>query len=467
MEHFPFSFQQLLTSFSVILGSSPTAQSFLTLVVGWILCNGRHTLSAVIRAAGPEAIKSHDAYQNFFSQSKWSMDSLWKLLFIYLVKTFHSALEPSPHTSAPVIWIAGDDTLVKHYGRKIWGAGLYRDAVRSSKKHPAYAWGLNWVVLAMIVKVPLIKDRFIAFPILARLNPKNSQSKDSSAPENEKKKSKGKGRTNKVTTVTLMEEMVRTVASWLPEAKFVFCGDGAYACMAGGTPKNVTVVSRIRRDAALYGLPQPKRENTKGRKAKKGKRLLSPQDMASKVGKQWKTYNIDLYGKIVERQLYTYQALWYEVCADELVNIVIVRDPEGKSEDEYFFTTDLNMTPEEIVLCYTGRWAIEVVFRETKQYLGMNQPQARKKEAVLRLTPFCLWLNSMIKLGYILGSRQEQPLHIENDPWYPHKDTISFQDMLTSLRLHFWQNFIFSKSTFQDDSEKIGEFIIKSISRVT
>ena len=119
--------------------------------------------------------------------------------------------------------------------------------------------------------------------------------------------------------------------------------------MAGGTPKNVTVVSRIRRDAALYGTPpSPSEKTQKDERRKKGKRLLSPQDMASKVGKQWKTYNIDLYGKIVERQLYTYQALWYEVCADELVNIVIVRDPEGgKSEDEYFFTTDLNMTPEE------------------------------------------------------------------------------------------------------------------------
>lgn len=468
MDHLPIPFQQLIWNFSTVLGTSPTTQSFVTLIVGWILCHGRHTLSNVIRAAGPESSKSHDAYQNFFSKSKWSMDVLWKVLFLLLVNTFYPALAPSSPNSVPTIWIAGDDTLVKHYGRKIWGAGLYRDAVRSSKKYPAYAWGLNWVVLAMVAKVPLLKDKFIALPILARLNPKQNPPKNTSNPKNEMKtKTKGQGSRKKTSTVTIMEEMIRTVTSWLPEATFVFCGDGAYACLAGNLPENVHLVSRIRRDAALYGLPKPKSANTKGRRAKKGQRQFSPQEMAIHVGQRWKTYKIDLYGNIVERQLYTYQALWYEVCPDHLVKIVIVRDPEGKKEDEYFFTTDLTMSAEDIVFCYTGRWAIEVAFRETKQYLGMNEPQARKKEAVLRITPFCLWLNSVVKLWFFIESHHTQPPLLENDPWYPHKDTISFQDMLASLRLHFWQNFIFSESTFQDHSSKICEFIVKSLAKVT
>ena len=101
--------------------------------------------------------------------------------------------------------------------------------------------------------------------------------------------------------------------------------------------------------------------------------------MAKKVGKCWKTRQIDMYGQIVERQLYSFTALWYEVCPDRLVKIVIVRDPQCDVEDEYFFSTDLEMSSEDIVLCYTGRWTIEVVFRETKEYLGMDEHQARKK----------------------------------------------------------------------------------------
>jgi len=469
MENFPPQFRQIILNFSMAIGTAPTAESFLTLVLGWILCNGRHTVSAIIRAAGLQAPKSHDAYQNFFSKSEWSMDTLWKIHFLLLVKILLIRRHGLWKSSTPTIWIAGDDTLSKHYGRKIWGAGLYRDAVRSSKKHVAYAWGLNWVVLAMVVKVPLLKERFIAWPIYARLNPKNNNQEEQSKIQKKarKAKRKGKGSKKKKTTVSIMREMIKTVvAGWLPEAQFVFCGDGAYACLAGNLPKNVHIVSRVRRDAALYAAPPKRRKKKRGRPAKKGNRLSNPQDMAKKVGKCWKTRQIDMYGQIVERQLYSFTALWYEVCPDRLVKIVIVRDPQCDVEDEYFFSTDLEMSSEDIVLCYTGRWTIEVVFRETKQYLGMDEPQARKKKAVLRITPFCLWLNSIVKLWFVLESHEALPTLIENDPWYAHKNTVSFQDMLGAIRLHFWRNYIFEGSTLHEDSEKIRDFIVKSLAKV-
>ena len=465
MDKLPPRFQDLLVQFSVAIGTSPTAESFATVVLGWCLCNGRRTVSAVIRAAGPHAPKSHDAYQNFFSKSRWSMDTLWKMLFLLLVKAFPaSRCEGLPPAT---VWIAGDDTLSKHYGRKIWGAGLYRDAVRSSKKSVVYAWGLNWVVLAMIVRVPLLRERFIALPILARLNPKTDEENETPPRKGRKKtKAKGKGSKKKKTTVTIMDEMVRTVAGWLPHAQFLFCGDGAYASLAGRLPNNVQLVSRMRCDAALYAPPPVKKKKGPGRPRKKGRRLLSPRDMAKRVGNRWKRYRIDLYGKIVERDLFAFTALWWEVCCERPVKIIIVRDPEGLHDDEFFFTTDLDMTPQAVVFCYTGRWAIEVAFRETKQYLGMDEPQARKKEAVLRIVPFCLWLNSLIKLWFITQSRQAQPALAENDPWYAHKNTISFQDMLGALRLHFWRNTIFKESTSSHNAEKTRTFIAKSLAKV-
>ena len=96
------------------------------------------------------------------------MDTLWEALFLLLVAALCTAADG---TAGP-IWIAGDDTVIKHYGRRIWGAGLYRDAVRSSRKHTVFSWGHNWTVLVMVLKVPLLEERFVALPILARLNPK-------------------------------------------------------------------------------------------------------------------------------------------------------------------------------------------------------------------------------------------------------------------------------------------------------
>lgn len=403
------------------------------------------------------------------------MDPLWETLFRLLVRVFVATGCISGGSGHPVIWIVGDDTLSKHSGRKIWGAGLYRDAVRSSKKHPAYAWGLNWVVLAMVVKVPLLKERFIALPIDARLNPKQVEEEEGPTLKRRSRKSKGRGKRKatakgkgskgKKTTVSIMQELVQTVASRLPDARFIFCGDGAYACLAGHLPSNVQRVSRMRRDASLYGV-RPARTNKPGRPAQKGKRLPSPQKMAQQVGTRWETHPIEMYGEIVERQLYPFSGLWYEVCPDHQVKIVIVRDPEGKDDDEYFFTTDIEMSAEDVVFCYTGRWAIEVAFRETKQYLGMDEPQARKKKAVLRITPFCLWLNSVIKVWFVLEGRRNQPALPANDPWYTHKDTISFQDMLGAIRLHFWRKYISTGSTSCKHLAKIRRFIVESLARV-
>lgn len=450
MEYLPSDFLALVRQFADCLGYAPNGPSFATLVLGWVLCHGRHTLSGVVRAAGPFAPKSHDAYQNFFSKSKWNMDTLGRGLFHLLVAAFAS--EGSP------LMIAGDDTLAKHRGPKIWGAGLYRDAVRSSRRHPAYAWGLNWVVLVMVVPVRLLnKEHLIAFPVLARLNVKDPPAKR-----------KGRGARHKKTTVTLMADMIRIVAQWMPQAPFLFCGDGAYACLAGALPANVHLVSRMRCDAALYAPgPKRRRKGQRGPLRKKGKRLPTPQRRAQRVHHTaWRAMRLVLYGETVERLVYDFTALWYEVRPDQPVRIVCVRDPKAKRNDEFFFTTDLRMTLRDILQSYAGRWSIEVVFRECKQYLGMNDPQARTKNAVLRMTPFCLWLNALIKYWFLHLPSQHQQAALPTDPWYTHKDTVSFQDMLTALRTHFWHSLFSTKSTYSRQFAKILPFIVKSLAKV-
>lgn len=260
------------------------------------------------------------------------------------------------------------------------------------------------------MEIPFLQGQLIALPILALLNPKTPGSKK-----------KGNGVKKKKTSVALMVDMINTVVSWLPEAQFKFCGDGAFASVAKHLPKNVSLVSRIRCDAAVYALPKKRSKGKSGRPATKGKRLPSPQEKANSSKSGWKKSQLVLYGKEVQRLVMEYVAIWYEVCPHSPVKIIIVRDSLGEKDDEYFFSTDRTMLPEDIIFCYTGRWPIEVVFRETKQYMGIKDIQSRKKEAVLRTTPFCLWLNSTIKLWFIIESRQKFP------PPYTHDRQMVYQ----------------------------------------
>jgi len=60
------------------------------------------------------------------------------------------------------------------------------------------------------------------------------------------------------------------------------------------------------------------------------------------------------------------------------VLLVIVRDVARTERDDFFFTTDLDADPADVVTEYHSRWAIEDTFRAVKQHLGGQQPQSWK-----------------------------------------------------------------------------------------
>jgi len=58
--------------------------------------------------------------------------------------------------------------------------------------------------------------------------------------------------------------------------------------------------------------------------------------------------------------------------------------------EEYFFTTDLSMTPRQIIETFTGRWSIETLFQEMRAHLGLETTRGRNENTVLRVAP-CLF----------------------------------------------------------------------------
>src|SRR5205807_2334259 len=85
---------------------------------------------------------------------------------------------------------------------------------------------------------------------------------------------------------------------WFPEHRFVLCGDGAFASLAAVGMARTQVVSRMRRDAALYE-PAPPRTGKRGRPRKKGERLPSLQALAAQAS--WERHELDLRGEKVTR----------------------------------------------------------------------------------------------------------------------------------------------------------------------
>ena len=167
------------------------------------------------------------------------MNALWKLLTILLVKVF---------ATQGIIQLDLDDTLFHRWGRKVCGAGWWRDAVRSTQKRTVYAWGLNLVVLTLRVYPPWGGEP-LGLPILMRLHRKGGDS-----------------------LIDLAQAMLKQLAAWLPERAFRLHADGFYATLAGRGLVRVHLISRMRRDAVLYEpLPVTRGKKKRGRPRTKGR----------------------------------------------------------------------------------------------------------------------------------------------------------------------------------------------------
>lgn len=144
------------------------------------------------------------------------------------------------------------------------------------------------------------------------------------------------------TTPELAREMLVEMASWLADRSFALCGDGAYATLAGDHLERTAVVSRMRRDAALYE-PAPPRSGKAGRLRKRGARLPTPVELA-KAATGFIEVELDWRGRKLTKLVWSRDVVWYRVCPNALVSLVVVRDPHGHEPDDFFFTTDLSMS---------------------------------------------------------------------------------------------------------------------------
>ena len=171
--------------------------------------------------------------------------------------------------------------------------------------------------------------------------------------------------------------------------------------------------------------------------------------------------NVDVRGHTVERLVHVRDVLWYRVNKADLVRLVIVRDPDGIEPDDFFFTTDLAATGAEVASRYTGRWSIEVTFRDVKQNLGGENPQSWKRKGPERAACLSLWLHGIVWCWYLDTHPAGGTWPAK--PWCPHKATPSFLDALAALRRQLWSQRITSLSSRDPDNNKITEALLDTL----
>jgi len=110
---------------------------------------------------------------------------------------------------------------------------------------------------------------------------------------------------------------------------------------------------------------------------------------------------VTVYGCARVLRAFAYEAVWPRVLGLRPIRVVVVRDPEGRLWDAYLFTTDLGAPLAEVITKFAWRWAIEVLFRASKQVLEIEAPQHWSRQSVEKVAPWVWSMQSVIMVWYV------------------------------------------------------------------
>jgi hypothetical protein len=372
--------------------TQPSFQTHVEVLLGWVMCLSKRTEYGVfqtIQADTPVSRRERhpfDRFYNFFSRSAWTVHDLAHHVCVAVVV----GLNPRG-----LLYLVVDDTLLHKRGKHVYGLGWFRDAVASTAKRVATASGNHWVVVGLAIPLPGT-SKIYCLPIHAMLH---------LAGKNHKSEA------------TLAKEMLQEILGWFPDRKLVFIGDGAYSAsnLLGDLDPRVTYVGVMRADAALYDPIVPKQPKSKrGRKPEKGPRLPNPKEAVKQAGGNrsgrgpwtWQTVKAKAYGVARKLQVLSFRAVWPEVHGLVAILVVLVRDPLGKFEDKYLFTTDLDADLSWVISTFSRRWSIEVAFKSSKQVMKIQSPQHWSRQSIEKLSPWVWLMQSVISLWYFTDGRK-------------------------------------------------------------
>jgi hypothetical protein len=450
---------QLIVVFAPLF-TKPTWEHAKVLLLGALLACGKRTVTACLKAVGLSGEEQFQNYHRVLNRAQWSALQGSRIVLGLLIMLL---------PAGSVIVMGADDTIERRRGKKINGLGCYRDPVRSSKKHVIRCFGLKWLSLMVMVKLPW-SSRVWALPFLTVLCRAEVEGQTPKVwhTQRRRKSRKGKKRAKKSVTlpkstprqhksaIDILMIVIRLVHRWLPERMVVLAVDGGYAAVklalcCAGTP-NLALVTRLRWDASLYHHPAAERQRgQRGPQPLKGGPQRSLKEWAARRDTPWTEVELDWYkGTKKKMKVFSRTALWYtpgEVPVE--IRFVITRDPAGELRDEVFASTKLDATPAQIVEWFVWRWSVETTFQEARAHLGMETQRQYNDLAIARTTPCLLGLFSLV----VLLAKQLQPdgqIPLLTTAWYE-KTEVTFSDCLALVRKHLWRSIYSMKSAPQAD----------------
>ena len=414
----------------------------LVLMAGTLLAPGKRTVTAALRVMGLAQLPRFERYHRVLNRARWSSLAVSRVLLSLLVATF------AP--TGPLL-LGIDETIERRRGAKIAAKGIYRDPVRSSHSHFVKASGLRWVCLMLLVPIPWAA-RTWALPFLTALAPSERYNRM-------------RGQRHKP-LIDWARQLLLVVRRWWPDRPLIAVADSTYAalellaaCQSWSRP--VTVITRLRLDAALYTPAPPRQRGQRGRPRLKGQRLPTLAAVAADPQTDWTPVTVAHWYGRGERaiEVASATAVWYHTGLPPVpLRWVLIRDPQGRFDTQALLCTDLAVAPDQILAWFVLRWQLEVTFEEARRHLGAETQRQWSDLAIQRTTPALLGLFSLVTL---LAHADMATAHvIRHAAWY-HKSLPTFIDALALVRRQLWGHTLFCTSPGSDDLVEVPRVLVQ------
>jgi len=344
----------MLTCFAPVF-TKPSFETFGQYLGALMLGEGRRTGAAIARSSAEP--KSQGVYARLCTRARWSVAALLEQLWALLLSTLPF---PRDEQGRLRIWTAIDESVIAKTGKKIPGLAyhFHHNAGKDERAWP-FLFGHCWVTLGLVW--PTV-TRALCFPLRAALY---LRAKDCARADFRRKAS-------------LALDLLEAVR-WPTQVCLYVLADGAYASgefFRGVRALGHHLLTRLKCNADVRWPAPPKQPGQRGRPRVYGEKVnvalyhqAHRQEAPVRIGAQHYLASFSSLDAIPHR-------------FGALCRIVIVDLP--RHQRAVLLSSDLALSPTDIIERYAWRFAIEIAYRELKQRFAWGHYQVRSRQGIER-----------------------------------------------------------------------------------
>ena len=405
---FPDSWQIMTIAICSVLHQR-SAWRMSIIIAGIVFAKGRKTITSWFRAAG--ITERYKAFYYFVGSIGQKTEIIATVLFEIMIKLVYKNQDR--------VLMAIDDSPTKRYGPKVTGAGIHRNPA-VGPDGAKFIYGHIWVTLSALARHKSWGT--IGLPLLAKMYVRVNDIKSVPRAYNVVFQ-------NKLTQAAELVKWAQKCCKRLGKELWIVT-DGGFTKAGFLKPAismGVTVITRLRKDAALHSLVKPVKKRKRGRPRKYGKRIYLQDEVAKR--QSWFSIEVILYGRKETKMVKMFKATYKPTGGKVLV--LIVR--EDKNSWRTFMCTNLSATAEQILEAVADRFAIEQNFHDLKEIEGVGQQQVRNYSANVGAFHLNMWVHTMVEL-WAWDKRTSVICDRSDSPWDDVERRPSHADRCQALR---------------------------------